>query len=73
MKHYCKLAGIPDEKAHFHSLKHTCGTLLLSEQHESIVDVQKHLGHADIRNTMIYAQLTDEANLARAERLRDWR
>ena len=73
MKHYCKLAGIPDEKAHFHSLKHTCGTLLHSEQHESIVDVQKHLGHADIRNTMIYAQLTDEANQARAERLRDWR
>ena len=73
MEHYCNLAGIPDEKAHFHSLKHTCGTLLLSEQHESIVDVQKHLGHADIRNTMIYAQLTDEANLARAERLRDWR
>src|ERR1039458_10389434 len=23
----------------------TCGTLLLSEQHENIVDVQKHLGH----------------------------
>ena len=41
------------KKAHFHALKHTCGTPLLSEQHESIVDVQKHLGHADIRNTMI--------------------
>ena len=73
MKHYSKLAGIPEEKAHFHALKHTCGTLLLSEQHESIVDVQKHLGHADIRNTMIYAQLTDEANRERADRLRDWR
>jgi integrase len=73
MKHYCGLAGIPVEKSHFHALKHTCGTLLLSEQHESIVDVQKHLGHADIRNTMIYAQLTDEANRERAERLRDWR
>jgi integrase len=73
MKHYCKLAGIPEEKAHFHALKHTCGTLLLSVQRESIVDVQKHLGHADIRNTMIYAQLTDEANRERAERLRDWR
>lgn len=73
MKHYCRLAGIPAEKSHFHALKHTCGTLLLSQQHESIVDVQKHLGHADIRNTMIYAQLTDEANRERAERLRDWR
>jgi integrase len=66
-------AGIPKEKSHFHALKHTCGTLPLSEQHESIVDVQKHLGHADIRNTMIYAQLTDDANRERAERLRDWR
>ena len=73
MKRYCKLAGVPAEKSHFHALKHTCGTLLLSIQHESIVDVQKHLGHADIRNTMIYAQLTDEANRERAERLRDWR
>lgn len=73
MKRYCRLAGISEEKAHFHALKHTCGTLLLSEQRESIVDVQKHLGHADVRNTMIYAQLTDEANRERAERLRDWR
>jgi integrase len=46
---------------------------VLSEQHASIVDVQKHLGHADIRSRMIYAQLTDEANRERAERLRDWR
>jgi integrase len=73
MKHYCQLAGIPEEKAHFHALKHTCGTSLLSVQRESIVDVQKHLGHADIRSTMIYAQLTDEANRERAEGLRDWR
>jgi site-specific recombinase XerD len=73
MRHYCHLAGIREEKVHFHALKHTCWTLLLSEQHESIVVVQKHLGHADIRSTMIYAQLTDKANRKRAERLRDWR
>jgi integrase len=48
MKHYCRLAGIPAEKSHFHALKHTCGTPLLSEQHESIVDVQKDLGHAQL-------------------------
>ena len=73
MKKYCQLAHIPREKAHFHSLKHTCGTLLLSERKESIVDVQKHLGHADIRSTMIYADLTDERNQERALRLREWR
>jgi integrase len=60
-------------EAHFHALKRACGTLLLSEQHESIVDVHKHLGHADIRNTMIYAQLTGDAKRERAERLWDWR
>lgn len=73
MKYYCKLAGIPDEKAHFHTLKHTCATTLLSERKESIVDVQHHLGHADIRSTMVYAKLTEAANEERAARLKNWR
>jgi len=62
MKRYCLLAGIPPEKVNPHALKHTCCTLLLSDRHESIVDVQAHVGHADIRNTMIYAKLTSQAN-----------
>jgi integrase len=73
MKHYSKLAGIPPEKAHFHTLKHTCGTILLSERKESIVDVQHHLGHADIRSTMVYAKLTEAANEERAARLKNWK
>jgi integrase len=73
MKHYCQLAEIPREKAFFHSLKHSAATSLLSDQRESIVDVQRHLGHADIRSTMIYAQLTEQANEERANRLRNWR
>jgi integrase/recombinase XerD len=73
MRQYCAAAGIPKEKAHPHTLKHSCATHLLSDKRESIVDVQKHLGHAVIKNTMIYAALTDEANEARAKRLRDWR
>jgi integrase/recombinase XerD len=73
MLRYCRAAGIPAEKAHPHSLKHTCCTHLLSNQRESIVDVQKHVGHASIKNTMIYADLTGEANEARAKRLREWR
>jgi site-specific recombinase XerD len=72
MKYYCRLAGIPDEKAHPHALKHSCCTHLLSDQRESIVDVQAHVGHSDIRNTMIYAKLTETANDARAKRLRHW-
>ena len=73
MKRYCEWADIPREKAHFHTLKHSCATHLLSGRRESIVDVQRQLGHADIRSTMAYAELTDQANTARAQRLRDWR
>jgi integrase len=73
MKHYCKLAGIPEEKAHFHALKHTCGTIMLSVLKESIVDVQHHMGHADIRSTMVYAKLTEQANEERASRLKHWK
>lgn len=73
MRQYCAAASIPLEKAHPHCLKHTCCTHLLSDQRESIVDVQRHVGHANIQNTMIYADLTGEANAARAKRLREWR
>lgn len=73
MRRYCATAGIPKEKAHPHCLKHTCCTHLLSYQRESIVDVQKHVGHASINSTMVYADLTGEANEARAKRLRDWK
>lgn len=73
MKRYSRAAGIPAEKAHPHAWKHTCATHLISDQRESIIDVQKHLGHASIKNTMIYADLTGEANAARAKRLREWK
>ncbi|MDE2103737.1 MAG: tyrosine-type recombinase/integrase [Patescibacteria group bacterium] len=73
MKTYSALAGLPAEKSHPHCWKHTCGTHLVSEQKESIIDVQKHLRHADIRSTMIYVQLADEAGGNRAKRLKDWK
>jgi integrase len=73
MQAYCKIAQIPLEKAHPHCLKHTCCTHLISDQGESIMDVRKHVGHVNIRSTMVYADLTDEANEARAKRLREWR
>jgi integrase len=73
MRIYCAAAKIPREKSHPHTLKHTCCTHLLSDRKESIVDVQTHVGHADIKNTMVYAKLTGEANEARAKRLREWK
>jgi integrase len=73
MKRYCNRVGLPREKAHFHTLKHTCGTVMLSVLKESIAHVQAHMGHADIRSTMVYAKLTEQANEERAARLRNWK
>jgi integrase len=73
MKHYCKAAGIPEDKSHFHCLKHSCATILLSDKRLPIVQVQRHLGHKSIANTMIYAQLTDQADEERAALLKNWK
>jgi len=72
-KLYGQRAGIPEEKRHFHSLRHSCGTSLLSEQHLDVAQVQNHLGHKSIQNTMIYAQITEAASDARFNKLRAWR
>lgn len=53
-KKFCVLAKIPDEKAHFHVLKHSRG-VWLAENGFSILDIQFLLGHKDIKNTMVYA------------------
>ena len=53
-KKFCVLAKIPDEKSHFHVLKHSRG-VWLAENGFSILDIQFLLGHKDIKNTMVYA------------------
>lgn len=68
MKQYCAAAGIPEEKAHPHALKHSCGTHL-SAREKDIVAVQDHLGHADLRNTMKYVQVASRRRDELAERL----
>jgi len=59
MKRYGADAGVPPEKRHFHCLRHSCATSLLSKHRQTIDKVKDILGHEDIRNTMIYAQLTN--------------
>jgi integrase len=73
MHHYADLAELPLDRSHFHTLKHSCATSMISDLHESIMDVKDQLGHADIRSTMVYAQLTNQANEDRARRLRNWK
>ena len=70
-KQYGEAAGLPREKCHMHSLKHSCGTHLLNRG-ESIEDVKDHLGHVNIQNTLIYARVTSKRRQERDRRLRDW-
>jgi site-specific recombinase XerD len=57
MKHYGEAAGLPASKRHFHVLKHSIATHLL-DAGADLRFVQDWIGHASIKNTVIYAQLT---------------
>ena len=59
MKKYCESAGIAQEKAHPHALKHSCGTHL-SARHTDIVAIQDHLGHVNVQNTMKYVRVASK-------------
>lgn len=69
MKHYGELAGIPEAKRHFHCLRHTAGTHLL--EMADVAEVQDHLGHKDIRNTMVYAKVTNRRRTELGEKLKE--
>jgi len=57
IKKYCKSSNIPEDKHHFHTLRHTRAVELL-EMGAEIEDVQWWLGHKNIESTMIYLQYT---------------
>lgn len=54
---YGHKAGIPKDKCHFHVLKHSIATHLL-DAGADIRFVQYWIGHKNIMNTIIYAQLS---------------
>jgi integrase len=57
-KIYVFKSGLPS-KFHFHSLRHTCASLLAQGQ-TPIYEIQKLLGHSSISTTQIYAHLENE-------------
>jgi len=69
MKFYGERAGLSPEKQHFHCMRHTCATRLL-DQGVRVEEVQDILGHEDIRNTMIYAKITNVHRIEVGERIR---
>lgn len=71
MKAYAKKAKIPRDKAHFHSLRHSCATSLL-DRGEDIAIVQDHLGHASIVSTAIYAKITNKKREEVGKRTKGW-
>ena len=61
IKKYGEKAKIPKSKRHFHVLKHSIATHLLDDGEADIRFVQDWLGHADIKNTTIYAVLSNKS------------
>jgi site-specific recombinase XerD len=66
-RHYRDLAGLPASYGP-HSLRHTCGTELLSKG-EDIRTVQEFLGHKDIRTTQDYTRVLPDAKVRAATKL----
>lgn len=56
-RRYAGEAKIRRDHRHFHVLRHSIAVHLL-DSGVDIADVQHHLGHKNIRNTLIYAQYT---------------
>jgi site-specific recombinase XerD len=52
-----KSTASPTDRAHFHTLRHSCAVWLL-EQDRDLLEIQDHLGHASITNTAIYARVS---------------
>ncbi len=65
MNTYGKQANLPEDKQHFHTLKHSIATHLLDAGAE-LRFVQDWLGHANIQNTVIYTYLTSATREAKA-------
>lgn len=65
IKGYGEKAKLPDDKRHFHVLKHSIATHLLDKGAE-LRFLQDWLGHANIQNTVIYAQISSVNREAKA-------
>jgi integrase len=67
MKDYAQEAKLPEDKQHFHVLKHSIATHLLDAS-DDIRFVQDWLGHSNIQNTVVYARLVSSSRETKARK-----
>lgn len=60
LKALCGRAGVPYEGRGFHGLRHTAGTLLYRRT-RNLDDVARHLGHAQLETSRVYAEHENSA------------
>ncbi len=58
-KKYAAAAGVPEDLAHPHILRHSLCTIM-AEQHADVYAIQQRAGHKNISNTMVYTHVSDE-------------
>lgn len=58
MGRYAAAAGLPPDRRNCHALRHSIGRHMQEEGFD-ISDVGDHLGHADLKSTKIYFQISD--------------
>ena len=68
MRKYGGEAKLPQDKRHFHVLKHSIATHLL-DAGADLRFVQDWLGHANIQNTVVYAALTSTSREEKARKV----
>jgi type 1 fimbriae regulatory protein FimB len=67
MKRYGAAAHLPEDKRHFHALKHSIATHLL-DAGDDLRFVQDWLGHSNIQNTVIYSHLVSKSRGEKARK-----
>ena len=58
-KRYVRKAGLPDDRVHFQSLRHTFASWLV-QSGATLYEVQRLLGHSSSKVTEIYSHLQPE-------------
>ena len=68
MQRYGHKAGLPEDKRHFHVLKHSIATHLLATTDDARF-VQNWPGHSNVQNTILYNYLTSRSREEEARKV----